>query len=65
MLAKRGDDIYISGRSVGDLNIQVVLEELGGGGHMNIAGTKIPECSVDNAIKQLEKSIDKNLKVGE
>lgn len=65
VLAKRGDDIYISGRSVGDINIQVVLEELGGGGHMNIAGTKIPECSVDNAIKQLEKSIDKNLKVGE
>lgn len=40
VLGEVNNDIYISGRSVGDINVQVVLEALGGGGHMNIAGVK-------------------------
>ena len=31
----------ISGRSIGDVNVQVILENLGGGGHMNMAGAKL------------------------
>ena len=57
--------IYISGRSVGDINVQVVLEALGGGGHMNIAGTKLIGVSLEEAREELEDKIDKYLKVGE
>ena len=54
VLAKINDDIYISGRSVGDINVQVVLEELGGGGHMNIAGTKMSGLTIEEVIEKLE-----------
>lgn len=65
VLAKIDNDIYISGRSMGDANVQVVLEALGGGGHMNMAGAKMPRISLDSAINQLKDSIDKYLKVGD
>ena len=57
--------IYISGRSVGDINVQVVLEALGGGGHMNIAGAKLIGVSLEEAREELEDKINKYLKVGE
>ena len=57
--------VYISGRSVGDINVQVVLEALGGGGHMNIAGTKLTEVSLEEAVVELQDKIEKYLKVGE
>ena len=57
--------VYISGRSVGDINVQVVLEALGGGGHMNIAGAKLTEVSLEEAVVELQDRIDKYLKVGE
>ena len=65
VLAKIENDIYISGRSMGEANVQVVLEALGGGGHMNMAGAKISGISISDAILQLKESIDKYLKVGE
>ena len=65
VLGKIGDDIYISGRSIGDINVQIVLESLGGGGHMNIAGTKISNSTIDEVIIKLKESIEKNLRIGE
>lgn len=59
------EDIYISGRSLGDINVQIVLEALGGGGHMNIAGAKVENMSVNEVINQLEESIQKYLRIGE
>lgn len=35
------NEIYISGRSLGDINVQLILEMLGGGGHMTMAGAKL------------------------
>ena len=58
-------DISISGRSAGDINVQVVLEALGGGGHMNIAGAKVCNSTMDEVIVQLNKAIKKYLRIGE
>ena len=41
VLCNINDSIIISGRSTGEVNVQVILEELGGGGHMNMAGAKL------------------------
>ncbi|NLK94956.1 MAG: DHH family phosphoesterase [Clostridiales bacterium] len=57
--------ICISGRSSGDINVQIVLEALGGGGHMNIAGTKMIGITIEEAIYKLKEVIEKYLKVGE
>lgn len=65
VLGEIDGEVYISGRSVGDINVQVVLESLGGGGHMNIAGAKLIGVTLDEAKKQLNDKIDKYLKVGE
>jgi len=65
VLANIDNNIYISGRSMGEANVQVVLEALGGGGHMNMAGTKMSGISLSSALNQLKEAIDKYLKVGE
>lgn len=65
VLAQINNDIYISGRSAGDINVQIVLETLGGGGHMNIAGAKISEAKIEDVVYDLKEAIKKYLKVGE
>lgn len=65
VLANINGDVQISGRSVGDINVQIVLESLGGGGHMNIAGAKIRNSTVSEVMVKLEEAMEKYLKVGE
>ena len=65
VLIKINDDVVISGRSIGDTNVQVILEDLGGGGHMNMAGAQLKNTSIDEAKIILKRSIEKQLKVGE
>ncbi|MDP4144120.1 MAG: DHH family phosphoesterase [Bacillota bacterium] len=62
---KIGDDVYISGRSLGDINVQLILESLGGGGHMTIAGAKLASSSLKEAVKKLEDAINKYLRESE
>ena len=45
--------VYLSARSIDELNVQVVTEKLGGGGHMNIAGAQFEGISVEEAIDRL------------
>ncbi|MGL5152103.1 MAG: DHH family phosphoesterase [Clostridium sp.] len=65
VISEINGDIIISGRSVGDINVQVILEVLGGGGHMNIAGAKVSHETIDKVIERLKESITKNLRVGD
>ena len=60
VLSEINNSIIISGRSMGDVNVQVILEEIGGGGHINMAGAKL-DMSMDEAVEVLNKSIDKHL----
>ncbi|MFA7637403.1 MAG: DHH family phosphoesterase [Monoglobales bacterium] len=50
--------IYISGRSIGGINVQFILEKLGGGGHGMIAGAQLT-CSMSDAVCQLKEAIDR------
>lgn len=65
VLAKIDDEVFISGRSLDDINVQVILETLGGGGHMTIAGAKLTNVSIGEAKEQLQDTIDKYLREGE
>lgn len=65
VLGEINNEIYISGRSVGEINVQVVLESLGGGGHMNIAGAKISNKTIDEVIQDLKEAMKKYLRIGE
>ena len=50
--------VYLSARSIDELNVQVVTEKLGGGGHMNIAGAQFEGISVEEAIERLKEILD-------
>ncbi|MGN1098659.1 MAG: DHH family phosphoesterase [Clostridia bacterium] len=55
-----GDDgVSISGRSMGDVNVQVIMEELGGGGHAMAAAVQLRSVSVGGAADMLREAIDK------
>ena len=64
VLCKINDSVNISGRSTGEVNVQVILEELGGGGHMNMAGAKV-DGTIDEAINVLKEAINKHLELKE
>ncbi|WP_242944206.1 DHH family phosphoesterase [Lutispora thermophila] len=65
VLSQMGGYIYISGRSLGDINVQVVLEKLGGGGHLTVAGAQLSGISIEEAINMIKNAVDEYLKEGE
>ncbi|MCD7891294.1 MAG: DHH family phosphoesterase [Ruminococcus sp.] len=58
VIYKTDDTINISARSMGALNVQVIMEKLGGGGHQTMAATQLKEISSQDAVKQLIQVID-------
>ncbi len=52
------NEVIISARSIGEANVQVILEPLGGGGNAATAGAQIPECDVKTALDRLVAAID-------
>ena len=52
------DEVYISARSIDEVNVQIIMERLGGGGHMTIAGAQLKNISVDEAILNLKETLD-------
>lgn len=58
VLAIMGDDVNISARSAGKINVQLILEALGGGGHFDSAGAAVPSCTVEEAKERLIREID-------
>lgn len=50
--------ICISGRSIGDINVQMILEKLGGGGHITLAGAQLEDMSIEDAKKELIEKIN-------
>lgn len=61
VLAPSGNNVTISGRSLGEINVQVILESIGGGGHMTIAGAKLVDTSIEDAEVILKDAIKKYL----
>lgn len=59
------DRIYVSARSIDEVNVQVIMERLGGGGHMNASGAQFDHTDMDQAIATLKEEIDRMLKEGD
>ena len=65
VLTEYQNRIYISARSIDEINVQLVMEKLGGGGHMNIAGAQLTDMSPETAKQKLKDVIDEMEKEGE
>ena len=57
-LVKIGDQVHISGRSSGTINVQLILEKLHGGGHFDVAGAQVVSESIMSVLETLKASID-------
>ena len=52
------DTVCISARSFGEVNVQVIMEKFGGGGHATMAASQIADADTDEIQKQLKEEID-------
>ncbi|NLK21774.1 MAG: phosphoesterase [Epulopiscium sp.] len=59
------DKIMISARALGDINVQLIMEKLGGGGHQTVAGAQLNETSIEEARERLKRAIDEYLEEGD
>lgn len=53
VIGKLGNKICISGRSIGDINVQIILEKLGGGGHITLAGAQVEGMTIEETKQEL------------
>ncbi|MDF2910599.1 MAG: hypothetical protein K0Q56_1480 [Sporolactobacillus laevolacticus] len=61
---RKDGQIGVSARSLGDLNVQVIMESIGGGGHLNNAATQMADTSIDEATERVTGAIDQYLEGG-
>lgn len=65
VIAKKDDGtVFISGRSLGDVNVQIILETLGGGGHLEVAGAQFKDGDIEVIKQRLIQSIDQYYREG-
>ena len=57
--------IYMSARSIDEVNVQIIAEKLGGGGHINSAGAQFDHTNIEEAVNALKETIDKMIEEGD
>ena len=65
ILTEYQNQIYVSARSIDEVNVQVIMERLGGGGHMNVVGCQMEGTSIAEAIAVIKNTIDTMIQEGE
>ena len=58
------DTIYVSARAIDEVNVQIIMERMGGGGHLNIAGAQLKNYSVRQAIDYLKQTLQEMIDEG-
>lgn len=65
VLTEYNNQIYISARSIDEANVQIIMEKLGGGGHLSVAGTQLKNATMEEAISLMKATLDKMMEEGE
>ena len=65
VLFEAADCVNISARSLGQINVQVIMERLGGGGHLNVAGAQVDGSTIEEVERSIMDILDKMIKKGE
>lgn len=65
VLTKYRGKVYISARSIDEVNVQVMMERFGGGGHINMAGAQLENVEVEEAKNMIKQEIDSMIEEGE
>ena len=65
VLTEFRDKIYVSARSIDEIDVQLIMERLGGGGHLNVAGAQIADSSPEEVTEQIKELLDTMIGEGE
>lgn len=65
VLTEYNNVIYISARSIDEVNVQLIMEKLGGGGHLSVAGAQLANTTIDEAVERLKVTLLKMREEGE
>ena len=65
VLTQYNGQIFVSARSIDEINVQIIMEHLGGGGHINMAGCQMTDITVEECIEKVKKVIDEMIEGGE
>ena len=57
--------VFISARAIDEVNVQLVMEHLGGGGHMTIAGAQLTGVSCEEAVEEIRRTLTQMTEAGE
>lgn len=65
VLTEYQNKIFISSRSIDEVNVQIIMERLGGGGHLNVAGAQLTDCTIVQAKHLIQQTLDKMIEEGD
>lgn len=65
VLTEYNGKIYISARSIDEINVQLIMERMGGGGHLNVAGAQLSSCTLEDAVIIVKNTLKEMLEEGE
>lgn len=65
ILTEYQDKIYVSARSIDEVNVQVIMERLGGGGHLNVAGAQLEGIPLEEGISLMKRTLDTMIEEGD
>ncbi|MCM1267754.1 MAG: DHH family phosphoesterase [Bacteroidales bacterium] len=65
ILTKYNGIIYISARSIDEVNVQLIMERMGGGGHLNVAGAQLENGTIEEGIESIKRTLDAMIEEGE
>ena len=65
VLTRYNNEIFISARYIDEVNVQLIMERMGGGGHLNVAGCQLENTTIEEAIATLKATISKMAEAGD
>ena len=65
VLSEYQNKIFISSRSIDEINVQLIMERLGGGGHLNTAGAQLSGCTLEEAKRTLQQTLNDMIEKGD
>ena len=65
VLTEFNGKIYVSARSIDEINVQIIMERLGGGGHLNVAGAQLVDCTIESAKRIIKDTLEEMLREGD
>lgn len=65
VLTEYNGKIFLSARSIDEINVQLIMERLGGGGHLNVAGAQLSNCTIEIAKRMLKDTLDEMIREGD